>query len=177
MKKSTCDLLITVCLIIIAVSLRVVPHPANFAPVAAAAIFGGVILPRRLALWVPLSAMMISDFIIGLHSLIFVTWGSYALIALASSYWLRSKLTFLRGAVLTLNASLFFFAATNFAVWLTSGMYAHNWSGLVRCYELALPFFRNTLLSDAIYTVALFGAYGLAIKLSQKALRARYLTN
>src|SRR4051812_23161113 len=84
-------------LILLVVTLRLLPHPANFAPVAAVAIFGGAILPRKLAVWVPLAAMVVSDLIIGLHSLILLTWGCYALIALASSYWLR-KLTLIRGA-------------------------------------------------------------------------------
>lgn len=161
------DIAIAVCLIAIVVSLRVLPHPANFAPVAAAAIFGGAILPRRWALSVPLAAMIVSDLIIGLHNLILLTWGSYALFALASSYWLR-KLTLLRGAALTMSASVFFFVITNFGVWLTSGMYAHTWAGLIRCYELALPFFRNTLAGDIVYTAALFGAYWLAIKAGQR---------
>ncbi|HCM51534.1 TPA: hypothetical protein DIS56_00120 [Candidatus Saccharibacteria bacterium] len=168
-KFRTFDIAIAVCLIAIVVSLRLLPHPANFAPVAAAAIFGGAVLPRRLALAVPLAAMIASDLIIGLHDLVLLTWGSYALFALTSSFWLR-KLTLLRGATLTISASLFFFVVTNFGVWLTSGMYAHTWAGLVRCYELALPFFRNTLMSDIVYTAVLFGAYGLAIKVGQRLL-------
>ncbi|OGL35721.1 hypothetical protein A3F65_03550 [Candidatus Saccharibacteria bacterium RIFCSPHIGHO2_12_FULL_47_16b] len=167
MNKNTTNILVAIALIGLVVALRVLPHPANFAPVAAAAIFGGAVLPRRLALWVPLAAMIASDLIIGLHSLVLLTWGSYALFALASSHWLRRNLNFVRGATLTISASIFFFVVTNFGVWATSGMYAHTWAGLIRCYELALPFFRNTLMSDIVYTIVLFGAYWLAIKLGQ----------
>jgi len=148
-------------LIVGAVMLRLLPHPANFAPVAAVAIFGGAMLPRKLALWVPLSAMMISDAVIGFYNIMLVIWGCYALIALASSLWLR-KPTFRRGAALTVSASIFFFIVTNFAVWAAGGMYAHTWAGLVQCYNMALPFFRNTALSDAFYTASLFGLYALA---------------
>ncbi len=160
-KKTNLNLVIAFFLIILAVSLRLLPHPANFAPVAAVAIFGGAILPRRLAVWVPLAVMMISDAIIGFHILIPLTWGCYALTALASSYWLRER-NILRGAFLTVSSSVGFFVITNFGVWATSGMYAHSWTGLSRCYGLALPFFRNTFLSDLIYTGALFGLYALA---------------
>jgi hypothetical protein len=140
--------------------LRLLPHPANFAPITAVAIFGGAMLPRKLALWVPLSAMMISDMVIGFYNIMLVIWGCYALIALASSLWLR-KPNFRRGATLTVSASVFFFIVTNFAVWAAGGMYAHTWAGLVQCYNMALPFFRNTALSDAFYTASLFSLYAL----------------
>ena len=113
---------------------------------------------------------MASDLIIGLHNLILVTWGCYALIALASSYWLR-KPSLKRGLSLTLGASLLFFFATNFAVWIWSGMYAHTAVGLSQCFTMALPFFRNTALSDLIYTGALFGIYAVATQASTKIIR------
>lgn len=164
-------ILIAVCLILAAAGLRLLPHPANFAPVAAVAIFGGAILPRRLAILAPVAAMMLSDLVIGLHSLIAVTWGCYALIALASSRFLAGKLSFVRGASLTISGSLLFFFATNFAVWLWSGMYEHTWPGLSRCFVLALPFFRNTALSDLFYVGILFGVYTLAVRYSPRLLK------
>lgn len=167
MNRSTINLLIALSLILAGVSLRVLPHPPNFAPITAMAIFGGSILPRRLSLWVPLAAMMASDAIIGFHRLIPVTWGCFALIALASSQWFK-KPSLGRGAFLAVSSSMFFFVATNFAVWLWSGMYAHSLSGLSQCFTLALPFFRNTLLSDLFYTGLLFGLYWLAVSLGQK---------
>lgn len=170
MNKNIVNILIAISLTALVVSLRLLPHPANFAPVAAAAIFGGAVLPRRLALSVPLAAMVISDLIIGLHNLILLTWGCYALFALASSHWLHSRINLIRGAALTVGASVFFFVVTNFGVWLTSGMYVHTWAGLIHCYELALPFFRNTLASDIIYTAVLFSLYSLAIKTSHRLL-------
>lgn len=167
MKERTAVLIIVLTLIVMAVTLRILPHPANFAPVAAIAIFGGAVLPRKLAIWVPLAAMVISDAIIGFYPMMPVTWACYALIALASSYFFRRP-TVMKGAVLTLAASLFFFIVTNFAVWIVSGMYAHTWSGLMLCYEMALPFFRNTFLSDALYTTALFATYQAANQLAKR---------
>lgn len=164
-KHSSINTFIAVTLIILGVTLRVIPHPDNFAPVAAIAIFGGAILPRRFALTIPLLAMVLSDAIIGFHSLILVTWGCYVLIALASHLWL-SKPNLFRGVTVMLSGSLFFFVVTNFAVWLSGNMYAHNLGGLLRCFTLALPFFRNTLMSDFIYTISLFGLYALALRLS-----------
>lgn len=162
MKQNHFELLIALALISAGVTLRILPHPANFAPITAIAIFGGAALPRKLAVWVPVGAMMISDAIIGFYSMMPVTWACYALIALASSLWLSGRLRFIRAAVLTVSSSIFFFIVTNFAVWLTSGMYAHTLQGFWQCYFMALPFFRNTVLSDIIYTFALFTAYALA---------------
>lgn len=161
MRPKQLHIAIVVTLVLLGATLRMLPHPANFAPVAALAIFGGALLPKRSAVLVPLLIMIISDLIIGVHSLILVTWGCYALIAWASHVWL-TKRSAARGVELTVAASIFFYFTTNFAVWLTSGMYAHTFSGLARCFTLALPFFRNTLASDIIYTAALFGIYGLA---------------
>lgn len=168
--KGKLGLLIALSLVIGAVGLRLLPHPANFAPMAAIAIFGGAVLPRRLAVWVPLAAMAISDLIIGFYDIMPVVWVCFALIAIGSNYLLQ-KLTFMRGLAVTLAASLFFFVTTNFAVWTASGMYAHTWNGIVQCYALALPFFRNTLLSDLLYTGGLFGTFGVANLLIRLAIR------
>ncbi|HEX5447722.1 MAG TPA: DUF6580 family putative transport protein [Candidatus Saccharimonadales bacterium] len=169
-KTQTLNLAIALSLIAMVVILRVLPHPANFAPVAAVAIFGGAILPRRLAIWAPVTAMIVSDVIIGFYNTILVTWACYALIALAASHWLR-KPAFRRGLALTVSGSLFFFFVTNFATWLWTDMYAHTWAGLEQCFTMALPFFRGTALGDLIYTGALFGAYYVAIRLSARVFK------
>ncbi len=153
---------LAILLIALGVSLRIVPHPANFAPVTAIAIFGGAVLPRKLAIWVPVAAMMVSDAVIGFYSMMPVIWACYALIALASSLLLgRGRGRVVRGSALTLGSSLFFFIVTNFAVWVMSGMYNHTWAGLVQCYTLAIPFFRGTVASDIVYTAALFGVFAV----------------
>lgn len=167
MNQKKFHILIAMVLIGLAVAARLLPHPANFAPVAAVAIFGGAVLPRRYAITAPLLAMIVSDLIIGLHSLIAVTWGSYALIAFLSNATL-AKPSIKKVVGVTIGGSMFFFVVTNFAVWLTSGMYEHTLKGLQQCFVMALPFFRNTATSDLIYTGALFGAYYLSVKFAQQ---------
>ena len=173
MRQARFNLALALCLVMAGVGMRLVPHPADFAPVAAIAIFGGAMLPRKLALWVPALAMVLSDAVIGFYDyrIMAAVWSCYVLTALASSTWLK-KPAIRRGAVLTLAGSVLFFVATNFAVWAWSSMYAHSWSGLMQCYAMALPFFRNTLLSDAFYTAALFGLYAFAVHLAAKKLFA-----
>lgn len=140
--------------------MRMVPHPANFAPIGALALFGGIYLPKRFALVIPLGAMIVSDIFIG-----FYTW--QIMIAVYSSFilscliglWVRSHktaLTVLGGA---LAGSFIFFFITNAAVWAFSGMYPFTFQGLSQSYLMGLPFLRNTLAGDLFYTTFLVGSF------------------
>ena len=51
--------------IILGVLSRLIPHPANFTPILAIALFGGTYLNKKTALWVPLVALIISDLFLG----------------------------------------------------------------------------------------------------------------
>ncbi len=152
---------LVIALVILAVIFRLIPHPANFAPIGAIALFGGVYLKKKQALWLPLIAMIISDLFIGLHSAIAFTWGSFLIIALIGMAISKRKNV---GNVVfgTISGSLLFFFITNFGVWAVTPWYTKTWSGLLECYTLAIPFFRNTLLSDLFFVGVLFGAYELS---------------
>lgn len=167
MKKATLDmkikLAIGLALITFAVTFRLVPHPENFAPIAALAIFAGAILPARWALTLPLAAIIVSDLLIGLHSTIFFTWGSFVAIAWLSSRYMK-KLKPLTIGFASLGASTFFYLVSNFGVWLDGRLYPPTVEGLISCYYNALPFFKNTLLGDMFYTAVIFSAYFAACK-------------
>lgn len=160
MNRTHINVGIAASLVVLAASLRLMPHPDNFAPIAAVAVFGGALLPRKFAVWVPLSAVILTDIIIGFHDVMPVTWGTYAFIAYASSRWLRQP-SVRRGVGFAALGSILFFLTSNFAVWVVSGMYAHTLAGLADCFWMAVPFFRNTLASDVLYTAGLFWVYGL----------------
>lgn len=159
-KLSTTQLVLIIALIAFAVLGRLLPHPPNFAPIAAIAIFGGALLPRRLALTLPLTAMILSDSIIGFHSMILFTWGSFAVVALASSKFVKLNNP-LSIVAASLSASVFFYLVTNFGVWLEGTMYPMTLSGIATSYYQAMPFFRNTLMGDLVFTTSLFGVYAL----------------
>jgi hypothetical protein len=149
--------------ILLAVLLRLLPHPPNMAPIAAIALIGGVYLDRRFALLIPFAALIISDAIIGFHSTIPFVYGSFLATGLIGM-WLQShkKIVFIAGG--TLLSSIIFFIVTNFGVWLTGSgwYYPKTLGGLAECYTLAIPFFRNSLLGDIGYTAVLFGFFELA---------------
>jgi hypothetical protein len=148
-----------VSLVVAAALVRLAPHPANFTPIGAMAIFAGAAFAdRRLALAVPLAALVIGDLATGLHVLIPAVYGSFALNVLLAR-WLRNRRTVAATATVTLAGAVQFFVTTNFAAWLA--FYPHTAEGLLRCYVAAVPFFRNTLLGDAVFVSLLFG--GLAV--------------
>src|SRR3990172_12722750 len=76
-------------LIVVAAFSRLLPHPSNFTPVAAIALFGGVYLDKRLALVVPILAMVVSDYFIGFYGGMYWVYGSFVLIGVIG-LWLRN---------------------------------------------------------------------------------------
>lgn len=63
----------------------------------------------------------------------------------------------------TLTGSILFFLVTNFANWV---VYAdvYTWGTLMECFYVAIPFFRNTLASDAIGAAILFGGFEIVCR-------------
>jgi hypothetical protein len=159
--------LLALAMIAIAAALRIAPHPWNFTPIGAMALFSGAILKdRRLALLFPLVALFAGDLFVGLYNykVMLVVYASF-LISVAIGFWLRRLRTTGRIALGTLAGAVQFFLLTNFAVWATGLSYQHNFSGLVTCYLAGLPFFWNTLAGDAAYALLLFGGFALAERL------------
>src|SRR5215813_5781446 len=139
---------------------RVAPHAPNVTPIAASAVFAGMVLrSRTLALAVPLSALLLSDLVVGTYDwrIMGVVYAALALPALAARWGRARPMVVL--APLVLSSSLLFFGTTNFAVWAFSGMYAHDLNGLVLCYVAALPFLGNTVAGDVLWTTLLFGTW------------------
>ena len=149
-------------LVILGVVFRVAPHPWNFAPVGAIALFAGATFDdRRSAFFVPLVTMFIGDLFIGLHSLMPVIYATYALIVVVGML-LRSHRSALAIGGASIASSTLFFIITNFAVWLSGMTYAKTLDGLVACYVAAIPFFDRTLASDLLFSAIFFGAFALA---------------
>src|SRR5258707_2535976 len=154
--------LLALALILLAAALRIAPHPWNFPPVGAMALFSGAVLRhRRLAFFFPLLALFLGDIFIGFHKLIPVVYVSF-LVNVAIGLWLRDRRTVVPITLATLLGAIQFFIVTNFAVWQFLSGFPHTASGLVACYLAGIPFFWNTLAGDAVYAALLFGAYALA---------------
>ena len=172
-KGKILEVSIALLFILIGVGLRLLPHPANFAPIAAIALFGGVYLGRKTAFLLPFVVMVISDIFIGYYewSLMIFVYGSF-LLCVFLGFWLKRHkkwYTVLGSSVL---GAVLFFILTNFAVWAFTPWYLKTFSGLIQCYLIALPFFKNTILGDLFYVSVFFGAYEAVRFLIKKKLGA-----
>ncbi len=157
--------LLALAMILLAAALRIAPHPWNFTPVGAMALFSGALLKdRRLAFLFPLVALFLGDIFIGFHKLLPIVYASF-LINVAIGLWLRDCRNIARISFATLLGAIQFFLVTNFAVWWLLNSYPKTASGLAACYLAGIPFFWNTLAGDAFYAAVLFGAYALAERL------------
>lgn len=158
-------------LILLVALLRILPHPPNVTPVAAIALFGGAYLSRRFALLYPLMIMVFSDLILNpllgvpliLPESLFV-YGSF-LITGFLGLWCRSRRHIGVLYLASVVSSVQFFILTNFGTWLVSGMYSKDIAGLLQCYTMAIPFFRNSLVGDLVWVSLLLGAHRLSRRL------------
>lgn len=141
---------------------RLIPHPPNFSPIAAMALFGGATFAsKRAAFLVPLLAVFLSNVVLGFQTITPVVYGGFALIT-CLGFWVRRRQTAWRLAGASVAAAVLFFVVTNLGVWMLGDWYPRTWSGLAECYIAAIPFFRNTLLSNLFYSAVLFGGLTLA---------------
>ena len=161
--NSRLQFLLAVALVALAALSRLIPHPMNFAPIMALALFGGVYFDKRVALILPLAAMLISDYFISFYPGIEFTYVAFA-ISVFAGMWLKSHKTVPVIAATTLASSVLFFIVSNFGVWYVEILYPRTFPGLMECYAMALPFFRNTLAGDLFYVAVMFGAYEVAMK-------------
>ncbi|MCA9130428.1 MAG: hypothetical protein KDB22_25240 [Planctomycetales bacterium] len=152
-----------------AMLLRFVPHPPNFTPVAAMALFAGCYLSGVTGMVFALGAMAFSDFVgnsLGIPGIHFYGPGTTltVYIALAMSALVGCTLRGRTNAFTVPAASLLgtgiFFITTNFASWLDPMMgYPQTLAGLISCYLAAIPFAGNTLAGDLFFSALLFGSY------------------
>ncbi|OHA68584.1 MAG: hypothetical protein A3A27_01205 [Candidatus Wildermuthbacteria bacterium RIFCSPLOWO2_01_FULL_47_18] len=166
MKVTNTQLLITFTVVIAVLSFgaRLLPHLPNFTPIGALALFAGAYLAKKhwWGLFVPLFIMFVSDLFIGFYDvkLMAVVYGSFLLYALIGRVLPKQNPLLVLGGAL--GGAVFFYLATNFAVWMFSPWYEKSVEGLMLSYTLALPFFRATLLGDLLFTGMFFGAYEFA---------------
>jgi hypothetical protein len=127
---------------------RFIPHPPNFTSLLALSFYVPAILGLR---FIPalVVAFVLTDLIIGFHSVTLFTWGSIIFIGLSSKFFFSNKFSRIIGALI---GATIFFIVTNFGVW-SLGSYGYTFEGLILSYTLALPFFGNTLISTIIFSV------------------------
>lgn len=163
----------TVLAILLIAFSRLLPHPWNFAPVTASAIFGGMYLSKKWAFIIPLGSMLVADLFLGfsLTDVPFV-YGSIALSALIGG-WIgakrEQKAVFITSLLFgTLSSSVLFYVVTNFGSWLTLSMYSKDLTGLMQSYVMAIPFFKNSLAGDLFFVSVFVIVYELAVRFTAR---------
>lgn len=156
--------------VVFAVAVRFLPHPFAFTPVAAALLFFGARGARRQA-WIPVLLLIGSDLVLTtvlyrypLRPDQLIIWAWYAAMVLLGGM-LRQNAGPARVVGAALAASVSFFLASNFAVWLGWTMYPMTLGGLADCYLAAIPFFRNELVSDVLFAAVMFSIPALQRRL------------
>ena len=165
--------LLVILIMIAAVTLtRLIPHPSNFTAVGATALFAGFYFSKRgMALLVPVLALLFSDLLIGFHSTMFYVYAAVILSALLSFQFLKEN-SLLKTGLFSLGSSVIFFVVTNLGVWAQGSMYSMDLQGLIKCFVMAIPFFKNQILGDLVYTALFFAVWEFARrqKFSQKTI-------
>ena len=160
-------------IVFLAAISRLLPHPPNFTPVGALALFGAAHFRRHIAVLIPFIALWFSDLL--LNNLVYAaqfpelydgfSWFgspavylSFGLVSLLGMRLLR-KISWQSVLGASVAGSLLFFLITNFAAWVNNPFYPQNVAGLMQSYIAGIPFFWNSLAGDVFFAGVLFGSF------------------
>jgi hypothetical protein len=153
-------------LLLVALLSRVLPHPdwLNFTAVGGMLLYFGARRSWR-EMIAPLAALMATDYFLTVYSYHYAfawqsylpTWGWYVAAMVLGHILLHAKTSFTRVTAGVVLGPTSFFVISNFAAWLTMGMYPKTAGGLATCMAAGLPFYRNDVLSTAIVAGVMFG--------------------
>ena len=154
-----------IAVILIAAISRLLPHPPNFSPIGALALFGGAMLSNRwMGFLVPATAMLLSDVFIGFHDMMSSVYLSFGLTVLVG-FWMGGQIKAGKVIAASIASSVLFFVITNFHMWVIgNAFYSRDLQGLITCFVAAVPFFANSFASDLFYSAILFGSFYIAEK-------------
>lgn len=161
---------------IVTLVIRFAPVQTNIACAGGLALFSACFLQGWIRWILPVSVLLITD-LIG-HFGNISDMGFYSLQTMLMVYLGYVPMMFLGGALrripqnqlvfatpaAALLGSCGFFLISNFGSWIDPMMgstYPRTFAGLMECYAMGVPFFRNTCQSDVLASCAFFGVYGL----------------
>ena len=148
----------SISLILVLALSRLIPHPPNITPIIAVAIMSSYLFKNiYLSLITVLVSMLLSDIFIGFYENMIFVYLSLIVITFIF-YKMSNKANYKSLFVFGFFGSLIFYLISNFGVWILSDMYEKSLGGLAYCYFLAIPFFKNTLISTIIFSYIAFFA-------------------
>jgi len=177
MKLNKYTLLSFLMLIFLAALYRAIPgRPWGFAPQFAMAIFGGaVIADKKLSFILPLLSLLISDVIYeilyinglfeikGFYDGMWINYLLFGSLTIFGFYIQPAKISSIAKGVVA--APTTFFLVSNFITWAGNGGYQRGktFNGLMQTYIDGIPFYNNSLIATAVFSLFLFGTYHLLI--------------
>ena len=138
--------------LILGIVFRIIPHAPNFTPMLSIALLSGYYIKSRYSILLPIAILLGSDILLGGNPMAHWVYLSIVAIILLGYLVKNNAKNILLNSVLS---SFIFFLVTNFGVWITGG-YAYNFSGLIQCYIMAIPFFKNTLISTVFFSMFIY---------------------
>ncbi len=180
MKINRSLIISLVIMILVSALYRIMPNrPMGFAPQIAICLFSGALFVqnKKWAFLLPLLSMFISDLIYqGLYMAGLTEiygfyggqWVNYLLFgALTAVGFMLSNKKISNIILASLAGPTAYFLVSNFLVWMATDLgYGLNrprtFSGLILCYNDALPFYWNSLMGTVVFSAFLFGSYFLA---------------
>jgi len=147
--------------------------PQNFSVVYAFMFCAGVYFPKRLAWWLPLGAMMMTDVLLNIFYYQVAPLGFYLLLnyaifaaLIALGKWFGPRASFFKLLFGGLLGAVIFYLVTNTLTWWQDPFYLKNAAGWIQALTVGHPnwhpttweFFRNTLLSAGLFTARFVGA-------------------
>jgi hypothetical protein len=146
---------------------------SNFTPVGAMALFGGCYFSDKwkaylfplLTLW--LSDVLLSFFVYYHEWRLFYpgflwTYASFAGMVMLGTF--IKKVQIKNVMIAGVSAALLHWVVSDFGVWMGGHLYPKTWQGLVTCYVAAIPYIKNMLIGNLVFSAVLFGAFELAQK-------------
>ena len=164
-KRNINNLLIPISLLLIMSFSRLIPHPPNFTPIIAVGILGGYFFKNlNWSLGIVFLSIFLTDLLLGFYPSMLMIYLSLAIIIL-SFHKLNNLMNFKNLFLYGLSGSVIFFKVSNFGVWMFDGLYEKNLEGLIKCYIMAIPFFKNTLFSTIIFSYSFLFVNNLSKKI------------
>ena len=146
-------------LILILALARLIPHPPNFTPIIAVAIMSSYFFKNiYLSFATLLIAMLLGDIFIGFYANMSFVYLSLCLITFIF-FKINLQINYKSLFIFGFFGSVIFYLISNFGVWFLDDLYEKNFSGLITCYFLAVPFFKNTFFSTLIFSYSAFFGY------------------
>lgn len=154
--KNKNNIIVFVTLFTLIILSRWASHLWNFTIVGGALLFAGAYFKdKKISIALMLSSMLVSDLIIGFHNQMISVYFALLLMTILG-HWLQTEQARLKVLGFAFLGSFLFYAITNFAVWYSGDLYTKDFNGLIQCFIMAVPFYKNQLASDLISSFALF---------------------